>query len=476
MAKIPMALQLYSIREDCTQDLPKCLEAVAKMGYDGVEFAGYYGRTAEELKAMLGRKIVFVGVTATGSSDVGPTPVDTNTPLVHTHLVAASNILNNTFMLPVSRRGQMMILALFWLLLVACGLTMEPMRYTYVLSGGVLAYAGLTFYLIKIHRYVLPFFGPTIFVILSLVGVVVYDYFTEEKEKKKIRGMFSTMVSGEVLQFMEDRPETFSLSGERREATIFFSDVAGFTTISESLKPDQLVELLNQYLTPMTDIILRNEGYVDKYEGDAIMAEWGVPYPNENHAWRACFSAIEQQQRLAELRPGFLEEFGHRIDVRMGVNSGVVSAGNMGSQKRFSYTVMGDAVNQAARFEPTNKDYDTLIIIGQTTHEMAKDKIEDRLLDLIVVKGKTEPISIYELIAKKGQLEDDMRQVMDRYDEGLHLHRDRKWDESLTAFRGALEISPEDGPSLAMIARVEAYKNVPPPDAWQGEYIRATKD
>ncbi|MDP6679931.1 MAG: adenylate/guanylate cyclase domain-containing protein, partial [Verrucomicrobiota bacterium] len=161
--------------------------------------------------------------------------------------------------------------------------------------------------------------------------LTVIRFWQEEQQKKHVRNMFGTMVSRDVLRYLEDNPESFSLRGERTEATIFFSDVAGFTTLSEQMEPDRMTELLNRYLTPMTDIILAHGGYIDKYEGDAIMAEWGVPFRAHDHAVQACLAAIEQQERLAGIRPELEKEFGQSLHVRMGINTGAVTAGNMGS-------------------------------------------------------------------------------------------------------------------------------------------------
>jgi adenylate cyclase len=275
---------------------------------------------------------------------------------------------------------------------------------------------------------------------------------------------------------MEAHPGSFSLQGEARQATMFFSDVAGFTTISESLTPEKLVQLLNAYLTPMTEIVMNSQGYVDKYEGDAIMAEWGVPFPSDKHAQLACHAALDQQVKLAEIREDLFQRFGHRLFVRMGLNSGTVSAGNMGSTRRFSYTVMGDAVNQAARFEPANKDYGTDIMIGNLTYELARDHIESRLLDKLVVKGKTEPILIHELIGKKGQITADKAEIVALYVEALKVHWARDFDGALERLRKVLHIDPADGPAKAFIARIEEYKVTPPPAAWKGEFVRTKKD
>ena len=288
--------------------------------------------------------------------------------------------------------------------------------------------------------------------------------------------MFGTMVSRDVLRYLEANPESFSLRGERAEATMFFSDVAGFTTISEQMQPEQLTNLLNHYLTPMTDIILAHGGYVDKYEGDAIMAEWGIPFRTDDHAVNACLAAIEQQACLARLRPTLKKEFGHELYVRMGINTGTVTAGNMGSDMRFSYTVMGDAVNFASRLEPINKEYGTQILIGEATAHAARDFIEVRYLDKIVVKGKTKPVKVYELLGKRGSLSEDRQKVVSLYTEALHLHWERRWEEALDRLAIGIGIDPDDGPSHTLHTRITAYRHTPPPDDWQGEYVRLTKD
>ena len=224
----------------------------------------------------------------------------------------------------------------------------------------------------------------------------------------------------------------------------------------------------------MTEIIMRHGGYVDKYEGDAIMAEWGVPFPLENHAAAACLAALEQQEKLAELRDRLKQEYGHELHVRMGINSGTVTAGNMGSENRFSYTVMGDAVNQASRFESGNKPYGTSIMIGETTREAVGDRFEVRLLDLLVVKGKTQPIRVYELLARSGELPPERKKAVALYEEALGLHWERRFNEALVRLEEALRFG-DDPPSTMLKRRIERYIEQPPDEGWQGEYVNTSK-
>ena len=320
-----------------------------------------------------------------------------------------------------------------------------------------------------------PVVTPLLGLLITYGGNILYQFVIEQQEKKKINNMFSTYVSPKVLEHLQDNPDAFGLSGKKMSATVFFSDVADFTSISESLSAENLAVVLNRYLSPMTEILMSYDGYVDKYEGDAIMCDFGVPMPDPDHAWKACFSAIDQQANLDVLRGEIKDEFDVEIYVRMGINSGDVSAGNMGSAQRFQYTVMGDAVNQASRFEGANKQYSSKIMIGDTTYQMAKDKLEVRPLDKLVVKGKVIPIDVYELLAKKGELSPEMSKVRKFFEEGINFYWDKQWDSALSKFHNAIEVIPEDGPSLTYIKRCELFKQTPPPDDWQGEFVMTTK-
>ena len=439
-------------------------------------FKGEFKKTLDYMRKSLTGNICLVGLTFTGNGDTGPTPLDSNMSLVYVHATAINSMLNNDYLVGASDKQMTLIMLALFAVLAAGSILMTINGFTLLfvilqIAIGVISLAGI--YFSWVHF-------PTLFMMsfcfILFIVVVLYRYFSEEKEKFKIRNMFSTMVSSSVLDYMEEHPESFSLSGSKMSATIMFSDVAGFTSISEGLTPEQLVLLLNKYLTPMTDIIQACDGYVDKYEGDAIMAEWGVPFPNEKHATLACWACLDQQKKLDEIREALYEEFGYRLTVRIGLNSGEVSAGNMGSENRFSYTVMGDAVNLAARLEPTNKVYGTYIMLGENTYDLAKDDIEARLIDKVVVVGKKVAIRVYELLERKGQLSEEMMKWVAHYEKGLQLHEERKWDEAIAEFNKAIEINPEDEASKVLIARVEEYKENPPGEDWQGEYVRKSKD
>ena len=256
---------------------------------------------------------------------------------------------------------------------------------------------------------------------------------------------------------------------------MLFSDIAGFTSISERMAPETLVELLNKYLSAMTDIILRHRGNVNKYLGDGIMAIFGAPRGDPNHASLACFAALDSQSELAKLREQWKAEGQPEIRARIGINSGWLVVGNMGSQARMEYTVMGDAVNLASRLEGANKFYDTLILLGPRTYELAARDIEAREVDRMRVKGKQEPVVVFELLARKGCLSVEQQRVIETYVEGLAAYKRRNFKTAATQFEAALALDPGDGPSRVYLSRAKEYLIHPPAADWDGVYELKSK-
>ncbi|HDR05632.1 MAG TPA: adenylate/guanylate cyclase domain-containing protein, partial [Candidatus Marinimicrobia bacterium] len=316
---------------------------------------------------------------------------------VETHAHAMQTLLDGNYLIQPDFYIENLVVLGFIILTLVISVIFGPIAgglFALILLG---AYGYFSMWLFNKQNVWIEWLPPVAAVVLALVMNTIYEFILEQREKKRIRGMFSTYMSPKILKYLEDHPDAFRLTGEKRESSIFFSDVQGFTTISESLSAEELAIVLNKYLSPMTDILMRYDGYVDKYEGDAIMCDFGVPVEDPDHAWKACWAALDQQEKLKRLREEIKAEHGVEIIVRMGINSGLVSAGNMGSNQRFQYTVMGDAVNAAARFESANKQYGTYIMIGDNTYKLAKEYIEVRILDKIVVKGKAIPIIVYNL-------------------------------------------------------------------------------
>jgi adenylate cyclase len=266
------------------------------------------------------------------------------------------------------------------------------------------------------------------------------------------------------------------LGGREMELTAFFSDVADFTSISEQLSAPELVEVLNEYFTAMTDIVTDHGGYLDKYVGDAIVAVFGAPVHYADHAAKAVFVALEMQRKLPSMREKWKSEGRPELRARIGISSGSIVVGNMGSKARLNYTIMGDPVNLASRLEGVNKQYGTNIMISEFAYALCKSDIKAREVDLIRVKGKAKPVSIYEVLARSNEhLPDDIEQAVRHFVSGLQSYRSKDWRAAQEAFERALAARPEDGPSLTYLKRCKEFMVSPPPDDWDGVYVMTSK-
>ena len=306
------------------------------------------------------------------------------------------------------------------------------------------------------------------------LGITVYRYITEEREKKKIRGAFQYYLTASVINEMLKDPAKLKLGGDKKDLSVLFSDIRGFTTISEKLSPEELVHLLNEYLTAMTDIVFKYDGMLDKYMGDAIMAVFGAPLDQPDHARRACQTALDMMSELHRLQKKWQEEGKPPLNIGIGINSGDMVVGNMGSQMRFDYTVMGDMVNLGSRLEGTNKEYGSNIIFSEFTYNAVKESMCCRELDWVRVKGKKLPVKIYELLGEKKD-ESKFQEFIATFEEGLAFYRAAKWDEAIAAFRKTLSIRPEDAASLLYIERCKNLKENPPPAPWDGVFTMTRK-
>jgi adenylate cyclase len=317
---------------------------------------------------------------------------------------------------------------------------------------------------------------PAITIAVNYVGITAYRYVTERRQKAMIKGIFSLYLHPDVVNEITAHPEKLQLGGEQKELTVLFSDIVNFTTISEKMPPQELVILLNDFLDRMTDIVKKHYGTVDKYVGDAIVAFWGAPKSQDDHALRACKTALEMQRTLAEMRMKQVAEMKPPLSIRIGVNTGPMVVGNMGGTERFSYTVIGDSVNLGSRLESANKQYGTSVMISENTYEKVKNDVIVRELDLLVVKGKTAPIRAYELLALTTDgIPEEQRQKIDSFARGLVFFRNREFDNAITSLTHALEIDPDDMPSRLYIERSRHYIDTPPPPDWDGVFVMKTK-
>jgi len=414
---------------------------------------------------VLSNRIVFIGTSAAGLRDLKATPIRPEVPGIEVHATAADNILAGDML----RHPRWMIHAHFLAVLLGGLLLIPVLSRTRALVGFIvmLGLIGLAlwigWWLLTRHLLVVSPGRIVISIAAIYLPMTVVKFWMEERERRRVRAMFEPMVSNEVLSYMEDHPDSFSLTGRKVDATAFFSDITNFTTSAERLDPDELSRLMNRYLTPMSNIIMARNGYVDKFYGDAIMAVWGVPYPLEDHAVQGCLAALEQIDRLKSLQNELSGMFSDRIKIRIGINTGEVTAGNMGSDRRFQYTVMGDAVNLASRLQQVNKVYGTTVIIGPETYARAREYVEVRKLGLVRVRGKTEAVEIFELLARRGKLDDERYGLVRIYESALEQFLARNWNECLDQLAGVLEQDPTDGPSRFLAEQAHRFQVQPPP-------------
>lgn len=310
----------------------------------------------------------------------------------------------------------------------------------------------------------------------SYVSVVVYQFVSERKAKTVIKSLFSRYVDPSVVNELVGNPELVRLGGERKVLSVLFSDIADFTSVSEKLAPEALVAHLNDYLTSMTGVVFENSGTLDKYIGDAIIAFWGAPLEVKGHAYQACRTALEMTRKLEALHAKWVAEGKPVLNFRIGINTGEMIVGNVGGADRFDYTVIGDNVNLASRLESANKMYHTRILLSEYTYELVKDLVFARELDLIVVKGKTKPVRIYELISDHAEgVDANERKLVELYSEGLARYRNREWETAKKLFESVLSFDSSDYASEMYLERCMLYEMEPPPENWNGVFIMQTK-
>jgi adenylate cyclase len=428
-------------------------------------------------------KIVLVGVTVPEYKDLFPVPLgqglqkgDNLMYGVEIHANVVESVLRNEFLRlqpPVWTIIEVVLLAALTFFVTTSTRAarlkrqalVEAWRFVFV-AAELLLFSYGVLYLFTHHNFVASFVPPVLAIGGSYVASIAYSLMAERKQRMVIKNMFSTYVNPTVVDALVANPDKLVLGGERKELTVLFSDIEGFTTISQHMPPELLVTLLNEYLSVMSGIIFKNDGTVDKYEGDAVMAFWGAPLPQSDHALRACVSALQMQEALKDLNRTWQAMQRPFLKVRIGINTGDMVVGNMGATGKFAYTVMGDSVNLASRLEGANKEYQTRIMVSRRTYELVEHKILGRELDRITVKGRTEPVTTYELVAMRDHpLPAGMEQFLALYAEGMEFSRRRSWTDARRKFEEALQIMPDDYPSRVHFLRMQKYEAAPPDDA-----------
>ncbi|MCX5910179.1 MAG: adenylate/guanylate cyclase domain-containing protein [Deltaproteobacteria bacterium] len=422
-------------------------------------------------------KIVLVGATAIGIYDIRVTPFDHVFPGLEVHANVIDSILQQQFLYRPNWVTLFDLLAIV-LMGIILGLLLPRLTALYGALAAGLLFIGFFF----LSRFLFQSQGVWVNVTYPLLSLVIiylvitgYRYMTEEQEKKKVRGAFQYYLSPSVIEQILKNPDKLKLGGEKKDLTVLFSDIRGFTSMSEHMTPEGLVKFLNEYLSKMTDVVFKFDGLLDKYIGDAIMAVWGAALDQPDHARKACFSALDMMDELRALQKKWAAEGMPELKIGVGINSGPMVVGNMGSNRRFNYTVMGDSVNLGSRLEGLNKIYGTGIIASETTWERVKEEILGRELDAVRVKGKGQPVRIFELLAVQNKAAAEQTALAQQFQSALAEYRKRNWDGALTILQSILVNHPGDGPARVYVERCQTLKENPPPPDWDGVYTLTTK-
>jgi adenylate cyclase len=430
-------------------------------------------------------KIVLVGATALAIGDIRNTPFEGGGEAymgVEVHANIIDNLLHSeergrTFL---TRGFREEITDLAFIVLFGLGFgylfsTVKPLWSTITILLALTGFGWFVYFSFAREGRWLSFVIPAGTLAASYLAITSFRMIFEERKKRELRRSFAQYLPPGVIAEIEKDPERYLRpGGESKELTVMFSDIRGFTTISEGLSADELVRLLNEYLGAMTDVLFANLGTLDKYIGDAIMAFWGSPYPQADHAERACRCAVAMPKALARLN----EKWGHEgrppIAIGIGLNTGEVSVGNMGSEKRLNWTVMGDNVNLASRLEGITKQYQIQVVISESTHKKVAGKFVCRELDKIKVKGKTQPVTIYELLDVESE-RPKYAPLLSAFDRAMNAYRSQNWRESAAQFGELLAVYPDDGPTRVFLQRALEYLENAPEADWDGVYVMKSK-
>lgn len=415
--------------------------------------------------------LAFVGATEIGIYDIRPTPFDATQPGVELHATVAANALERRFLQydGITQMQEMVCIALFPLLLgVALAFVPGTFAGLAAFAGFALLYSWINYLAFSQGLRDMTVIYPMLGIGLTYLGSEAWRNLVVEKKGRQLKKAFSNYVSPDLVREIEKNPDKLVLGGEQREISILFSDIRGFTTVSESLTPPELVTLLNEYLSPMTRIVLEERGTLDKFIGDAVMAIFNAPLDVPEHATHACTTAVRMLEELQRLNAGFVERGMHTLDIGVGINTGPAVVGNMGADIRFDYTAIGDAVNLASRLEGLNKYYSTHILVSEDTHkQVPAGHFTFREVDRVKVKGKQLPVVMYELMIAKYEL-------LPKFEAALEQYRAKSFTAAKVAF-DELAAQYDDGPSRLYSSRCDEYLLQPPPADWDGVYTAKAK-
>ena len=451
-------------------------------GFKPFPYFSFYDVMENQVNYPMEGNIFIVGSSSPSLFDIKSTPHEKNYPAVEIHASILNSIFTDTFVRRPALWQDFLILAAVGLIVALIAFLTKPLLASLCAAGAIFLYVAAAFQIFDLLLIWIEIVRPVLAVTLTFTAVMAYRYMTEEKDRKFLQSTFKQYLSPELIDMMYTQKRRPQLGGEEGVRTAYFTDIEGFSTFSEKLgSPTRLVELLNEYLSAMTDILLARYGTLDKYEGDAIIAFFGAPVPMEDHAVQACHTALDMQDKLDELREKWRgegekwPEIVHNMRMRIGINTGPITTGNMGSAVRMNYTMMGDAVNLAARLESAAKKYGVYTVISDNTYKEVKDAFEVRLLDIVAVVGKNVPVSIYELLCRKGDMTEELSDMLKLYNEAVEHYYNKNWEAALRCFvklsemeSGKTDDPKKPTPSARFAEMCEAYIANPPGDDWDG--------
>lgn len=457
--------------------------AAALIPYRGHESSFIYHSLSDVLAErvpveQLRGRIALVGATASGLKDLRATPVGEVFPGVEIHANLISGMLDGRLMSKPSYANAIDLL----LLLLTGGLMifllphLTPIRATLFSLLLLVALVAVNFAFWQYGHFVLPL-AAGLLLVLTLFGLnMTWGYYFESRSKRQMTGLFGQYLPPELVEEMSRDPENYSMAGRKEELTVLFSDVRGFTTISEGLGPDELAAMMNEYLGAMTQVIQAQRGTLDKYIGDAIMAFWGAPVANPLHARHAVTAALGMLKALPALNAHLATRGWPALKIGIGINTGVMTVGDMGSSVRQAYTVMGDAVNLGSRLEGITKQYGVCTLVGELTYQQVRGDFLFREIDRVRVKGKAEPVGIYEPLCPLQEATPEMIEEIKTWDQVLGWYRNQNWEAAGQALTKICETTNLSTFLYEMYAnRIEHYRNAPPGEGWDGVTVFETK-
>ena len=425
--------------------------------------------------AQIRDRIVLLGPTIRGVDEhATPTTGDTRMWGVEILGNAVETVLYQHFLVPASPSLTVALIGLMAMMAAFVVAAWRPLPAGLTVAAGLALYGTAAAVLFE-RGLVLDLVYPPAALLVSFAAALSSRLVVEQAEQRMVREAMGRYLSPVVSQWVLADPDRLRLGGETREMTVLFSDLRSFTTLAHALPPATLVALLNRYRAEMAEVVFRHDGVLAQYAGDAIEAFWNAPMDQADHARRACLTALDMVTALAALRPQFEARGWAHLDLGVGINTGQMVVGNMGSKDRLIYTAVGDPVNVAARLEGLSKEYGVRVVVGEATVAAAPDAFAYRLLDLVAVKGRAEPLRCYEVVARADALAPAARRMLARYHEALALYRARRWEEALRLLDALAGEAPADGPIALYQRRARALLADPPPESWDGVFVAESK-